>query len=132
MPVVRTSIRPLGEGNRPDWCQVTSAGIFGVGTRDGRFDCHYHDFHEYWLIFKGKAKIRSEGKEYYVQPGDIVCTHAGEEHDVLEVYEDLAAFWFEDPCPPGGRIGHLHRDPEKAKGHPVPARPLPPDFPKGA
>lgn len=129
MPVVRTSEKPLQEGNRPEWCQVTSAGIFRVSTQRGWFDCHYHDFPEYWLVFKGKAKVMSEGREYYVKPGDIVCTNAGDEHDVLEVYEDLEAFWFEDPCPEGGRKGHLHRDAEKAKGHPVPAKPVPMDFP---
>jgi len=129
MPVVRTCEEPLHCGNRPAWCQVTSAGIFRVARDGGRFDCHYHDFNEYWLVFGGKAKVRSEGREYYVKPGDIVCTQAGEEHDVLEVYEDLAAFWFEDPCPEGGREGHLHRSPEKANGHPVAALPIPPDFP---
>ena len=128
MPIIRTSEQPLSRDNRPDWCQVTSAGIFRVPRRGGRFDCHYHDFNEYWLIFQGKAKVRSEGREYYVRPGDIVCTQAGEEHDVIEVYEDLSAFWFEDPCPPGGREGHLHRDPEKAKGHPVAGLPVPEDF----
>jgi mannose-6-phosphate isomerase-like protein (cupin superfamily) len=129
MPVIRTSQEPLHRGHRPEWCHVTSAGVFRVPRAGGRFDCHYHDFHEYWLVFQGKAKIRSEGREYYVCPGDIVCTQAGEEHDVLEVYEDLAAFWFEEPCPPGGREGHLHRDPGKAAGHPVAAAPLPDDFP---
>jgi mannose-6-phosphate isomerase-like protein (cupin superfamily) len=116
-------------GHRPEWSEVTSAGIFRVPREGGRFDCHYHDCNEYWLIFQGKARIRSEGTEYYVRRGDIVCTRAGDEHDVLEVYEDLEAFWFEDATPPGGRIGHLHRDAEKAKGHEVPARPLPADFP---
>ena len=129
MPVVRTSERPLGRGNRPEWCGVTSAGVFRVPREGGRFDCHYHDFHEYWLVFEGKAKIRSEGVEYYVRPGDIVCTAAGEEHDMIEIYEDVAAFWFEDPCPPGGREGHLHRDSEKAKGHAVASMRLPDDFP---
>jgi mannose-6-phosphate isomerase-like protein (cupin superfamily) len=128
MPVIHTSKQPLRRGNRPEWCQVTSAGIFRVPREGGRFDCHYHDFNEYWLIFQGKARVKSEGQVYYVGPGDIVCTRAGEEHDVLEVYEDLGAFWFEDPCPPGGREGHLHRDAEKAEGHPVAALPLPEDF----
>lgn len=73
--------------------------------------------------------ILSEGKTYFVKTGDIVCTKAGDEHDVLEVYEDFEAFWFEDPCPPNGSVGHLHRDGEKAKGHTVPAKPLPTDFP---
>ncbi|MEM7132529.1 MAG: cupin domain-containing protein [Chloroflexota bacterium] len=129
MPVIRTSEKRMGKGNRPEWSGVTSAGIFRVPTEGGRMDCHYHDCNEYWLIFNGKAKIRSEGKEYYVKPGDIVCTEAGDEHDILEVYEDLEAFWFEDATPEGGRIGHLHKDEEKAKGHPVPALPLPKDFP---
>jgi len=108
----------LGSGNRPDWCDVTSAGIFKV-PRDGRFDCHYHDFEEYWLIFNGRAKIMSEDKMYIVEKGDIVCTAAGDEHDVIEVYEDLEGFWFEGPCPPGRRVGHLHKSPELAAGHVV-------------
>jgi mannose-6-phosphate isomerase-like protein (cupin superfamily) len=129
MPVIRTSEKPLGADNRPEWCDVTSAGIFWVSTQGGRFDCHYHDFEEYWLIYKGKAKVRTEGREFYVMKGDIVCTQAGDEHDVIEVYEDLEAFWFEGALPPGGRVGHLHRNEEKAKGHPVPALPLPENFP---
>lgn len=74
MPVVRTSEKPLQEGNRPDWCQVTSAGVFRVSTQRGWFDCHYHDFPEYWLIFKGKAKVMSEGKEYYVFSQDALAS----------------------------------------------------------
>lgn len=130
MPVIRTSAKHMSQDNRPAWCGVTSAGIFGVSTAKGRFDNHYHDCHEYWLVFKGKAKVATEGQEFYVKPGDIVCTEAGQEHDVLEVYEDLEAFWFEDATPAGGRIGHLHRDAEKAKGHAVPCLPLPKDFPQ--
>lgn len=128
MPVIRTRDKAMGGKNRPEWSRVTSAGIFRVSTDGGRFDCHFHDCHEYWLIFKGKAKVLSEGQAYYVRPGDIVCTKAGDEHDVLEVYEDLEAFWFEDATPEGGRIGHLHRDEMKAKGHPVPAKAIPEDF----
>jgi uncharacterized protein YjlB len=120
----------MGPGNRPDWSTVTSAGVFRVPTVNGRFDRHYHDCHEYWLVFKGKAKVMSEGREHYVKPGDIVCTRAGDQHDVLEVYEDLEAFWFEDATPAGGRTGHLRTDREKAEGHAVPAKPLPGDFPQ--
>ena len=129
MPVIRTSDQPLEAGNRPEWCAVTSAGIFRLPAKSGSFDIHYHDCHEYWLIYKGKAKVMSEGKEFYVKPGDIVCTKAGDEHDIVEVYEELEGFWFEDATPPGGRIGHLHLTPEKAKGHAVPCRRLPKDFP---
>ena len=129
MPVVRTSEKPLAEGNRPQWCGMTSAGIFRVLVDGGQFDCHFHDCHEYWLVFRGKARVMTEGETFYVRPGDIVCTKAGDEHDVIEVYEDLEAFWFEDVTPAGGRTGHLHRDDEKAKGHAAKALPVPEDFP---
>lgn len=122
MPVVRGA---MNAENRPEWCKVTSAGIFWVSAEGGRFDNHYHDCNEYWLIFKGKAKVKSEGVEYLVKPGDIVCTKAGDEHDVIEVYEDLQAFWFEDETPPGGRVGHLHRTEQDAEGHDVPLRECP-------
>lgn len=129
MPLIRTSESEMGPGNRPAWSSVTSAGGFRVPTEGGWFDRHYHDCHEYWLIFKGSAKVLSEGQEYYVKAGDIVCTRAGDEHDVLEVYADLEAFWFEDATPPGGRTGHLHKTPSLARGHPVPHKPPPEDFP---
>jgi uncharacterized protein YjlB len=118
--------------NRPEWSGVTSAGVFRVPFANGRFDCHYHDCHEYWLVFRGKARVMTEGRAFYVKPGDIVCTKAGDEHDILEVYEDLEAFWFEDVTPAGGRVGHLHRDAEKALGHAVPGLPVPEDFPQCA
>jgi mannose-6-phosphate isomerase-like protein (cupin superfamily) len=119
MPVVRTTQGVLDERTRPDWCRVTAAGVFEVPADGGRFDRHYHDCDEYWLVFAGAAKIMTENVEYVVGPGDIVCTKAGDEHDVIQVYEDLKAFFFEDPLPPGGRAGHLHRSPELAQGHPV-------------
>jgi len=129
MPIIRTSEKAMASDNRPGWSGVTSAGIFQVPVENGRFDCHYHDCNEYWLIFRGKAKVMTEGVTAYVKPGDIVCTKAGDEHDVIEVYEDMEAFWFEDATPEGGRVGHLYRDADKAEGHLVPARPVPEDFP---
>ena len=134
MPIVRTTrTRGMGAGNRPDWCQV-NAGPFRVhrtaeGSASRPFDCHYHDRHEYWIILRGKAKVMSEGIEYYVRAGDIVCTKAGDEHDLLEVYEDLEAVYVEEPGPPDGIDGHLHRDAVAAKGHEVLFLPLPADFP---
>ncbi len=130
MPVIRTTEKKMGQDNRPDWCGVTNAGIFRVPNENGRADAHYHDCNEYWLVFRGKAKIMTEGETFYVKPGDIVCTKAGDEHDILVVYETLEAFYFEDATPEGGSVGHLHRDAEKAKGHPVPNLPIPKDFPQ--
>lgn len=130
MPVISTRRQAMCDGNRPDWCRVTAAGMFRL-LGSGRFDRHFHDCNEYWLITRGKAKVFSEGQPYYVRAGDILCTRAGDEHDILEIYEPLEGFYFEDATPPGGRTGHLHRTPADAKGHDVPMLPVPADFPTG-
>ena len=129
MPIIRTSKGHLTQTNRPKWCGATAAGIFRVPEVGGRFDRHFHDCDEFWLIFKGKAKVLSEGVEYFVHKGDIIFTRARDEHDVLEVYEEFEAFYFEAATPEGGRTGHLHRAPELAEGHAVPHLPVPNDFP---
>ncbi|MGH2539494.1 MAG: cupin domain-containing protein [Actinomycetota bacterium] len=114
-----TVVRTLSPESRPEWSDVTSAGTFRVEP-NGRFDLHYHDCDEYWLVFSGRASVLVGSQTYTVGPGDIVCTPTGTEHDVVGVSETLEAFWFEATTPPGGRIGHLHRTPEAAKGHEVP------------
>ena len=114
-----TVVRRLSPDARPEWSDVTSAGTFRVEP-NGRFDRHFHDCDEYWLVFSGRASVLVGSQTYTVGPGDIVCTPTGTEHDLVGVYETLEAFWFESTTPPGGRIGHLHRTPEAAKGHEVP------------
>jgi mannose-6-phosphate isomerase-like protein (cupin superfamily) len=119
----------FGPHTRLDWCEVAAIGRFTVPVAGGRFDRHHHDDHEIWFIAAGKAKILTDGTEQYVQAGDIVLTRAGDDHDVVEVYEDLRGFFTETGHPGGGRTGHLHASAVEAAGHPVPAAPLPADFP---
>jgi mannose-6-phosphate isomerase-like protein (cupin superfamily) len=97
----------------------------------GEHDCHYHEYNELYLISRGMAKILNAGRDHYVRERDIVCIKAGDEHDILEVYgdEDFELFWVYEPSPDRARLGHLHRTPEKAQPHPVPAKPIPRDFP---
>jgi mannose-6-phosphate isomerase-like protein (cupin superfamily) len=131
MTVIRGTEQALTAGNKPEWCQIQLAGFFQLAKEGGEHDCHYHDYNELYLICRGRAKIMNDGQEHYVKPGDIVCIKAGAEHDILEVYgdDDFQLFWLYEPGPPAGRFGHLHRSPDKARGHPVPAKPIPPDFP---
>lgn len=119
MPVISVRDEKMSGDRRPSWSEVTSAGIFRVPREGGRFDRHYHDCNEYWLVYRGRARVLSEGIEHDVGPGDIVCTEAGEEHDVLAVAEDLEAFFWEDALPSAGRRGHLHRTAEAKAGHAV-------------
>ena len=115
-----TIVQRLSPEARPSWSDVTSAGIFRVEP-NGRFDRHYHDCDEYWLVFSGRARVLVGDRPYTVGPGDIVCTPTGTENDVVADAETLEAFWFEAATLPGGRIGHLHRTEEDARGHDVPA-----------
>jgi mannose-6-phosphate isomerase-like protein (cupin superfamily) len=95
----------------------------------GEHDLHYHDANELYLVADGKAKILNGGVEHYIKQGDIVCIKAGDEHDILEIYdnEDLTLFWLYEPG--AETFGHLHRTPGSDQSHPVPAKPLPRDFP---
>src|SRR4249920_951672 len=75
-------VRSLSPDARPAWCDVTSAGVFRVEP-NGRFDRHYHDCDEYWLVFSGRARVLVGSQIYEVSRGDIVCTPTGTEHDVV-------------------------------------------------
>jgi mannose-6-phosphate isomerase-like protein (cupin superfamily) len=113
-------VRGLSVDARPPWSDVTSAGTFRVEP-GGRFDRHFHDCDEYWLLFHGRGRAVVGDRTYEVGPGDIVCTPTGTLHDIAGVYETLEGFWFEGPTPEGGRVGHLHQTDEDAAGHEVAA-----------
>lgn len=123
MTLIRTAHGGTWSRDRPAWSDLTAAGPFGVPAAGGRFDRHHHDCDEYWLIITGRATVTSGPHTYLVGPGDLLCTPAGEEHDIVEIYGELTGFFFEGPLSPGGRPGHLHRDPAQATGHDVPCRP---------
>jgi mannose-6-phosphate isomerase-like protein (cupin superfamily) len=101
MPVMR------GMAERPEWVRWSS---FGVGTLDyaSQLERHFHDADEYWLVYQGLALVLSEGREYELGPGDILCTRMGDEHDVLEVLEaPFGCFFIEDELRGRKRPGHL-------------------------
>lgn len=111
-------LKRIEGAQRPPWSDVTSAGTFLVdGSKP--FDRHHHDCDEYWFIVRGRAVIEIDDERHTVEPGDIVCTERGREHDFLQVLEPVQGFWFEGRLVPGGRAGHLHRSPEQAAGHPL-------------
>jgi mannose-6-phosphate isomerase-like protein (cupin superfamily) len=128
MNVVRVGERRLAADNRPPWCEVVGCGVFRIRP-DAMFDRHFHDSPEYWLFYEGKGKVGVGDQTYHVQAGDVVCTPAGAAHDIIEIYEELEGFFFEEKLPPDGVIGHQHEDASDGEGHPVPLRPLPDDFP---
>ncbi len=102
MPVVRKT------PDKPDWLRWSGFGIGVINTAD-QIEPHFHDADEYWFVFEGRARVRSEGQEYEIGPGDILVTKMGEEHDILEILAaPLKSFWVEDQLCGRKRPGHLH------------------------
>lgn len=114
----------LGPDNRPAASWVSSAGMFVIRD-DGtaRFDRHYHDFEEFWLVAAGHGIITVGGADHGVGPGDIIRTPPYVEHDIIAVTDELRVFWLSGPLPPGSAGAHLHHDPADAAMHPVPHHP---------
>ncbi len=102
MPVIRRT------SDKPDWLQWSGFGI-GVIEFADKFEPHFHDAHEYWFVFEGRARVKSEGQEFEIGPGDILVTKMGDEHDILKILEaPLKSFWVEDEVMGRMRPGHLH------------------------
>jgi mannose-6-phosphate isomerase-like protein (cupin superfamily) len=72
-------------------------------------ELHFHDCDEFFIIIHGRMRVRTEGREYVVGPGDVVATRMGDEHEIIEVLEDTRYFWFEAQLRGKKRHGHLHR-----------------------
>lgn len=75
--------------------------------RHTRFDAHYHDCDEFWILIDGEAVAVSEGTFYHVGPGDCVITGAGDHHDFADVGIAGRAVFFETRLIGQKRRGHL-------------------------
>jgi mannose-6-phosphate isomerase-like protein (cupin superfamily) len=104
------------------WEDETGAsGLFSVETAaqpaDGgdpvtypkatRFDNHFHDCDEYWIIWEGSGVAVSEGRHYEVKAGDCVATGMGHHHDFPQVSQPVRAVYFETTLEGAKRRGHL-------------------------
>ena len=104
MPVVRHK----SLDDKPDWLKASSFGMFRV-PKGGEVELHYHDADEIWYVVEGRARVVSEGVEYEIGPGDLLCTGMGDEHGTLAVHEELLGFFLETELEGLKRSGHLHR-----------------------
>lgn len=102
----------------PPWSALSAAGWFRLSAAGYRFDRHFHDCAEYWAITEGRAQVAVGGDLFDVGPGDLVCTPAATEHDVVATYTDeLVLLFIEEAVPAGGTAGHQHRNPAGAWHH---------------
>ena len=105
MPVVKRG----DTDSKPDRVSLSSYGVFTL-KKGQNIELHYHDCNECWLIIDGRARIVTEGVEYDVGPSDLVCTKMGDEHTILEIYnEEFRGIYLEDELNGKKRKGHLHR-----------------------
>ena len=104
MPIIRRK-----NANEPG-DEVTAWGLarFKAGER-GVTERHYHDCDEYVFMIDGRMRMRSEGIDYVVEPGDVLVTRMGDEHEIVEILEDTTYFWLETALRGEKRSGHLHR-----------------------
>lgn len=101
--------------------EVGGAGVFGVDSSEEpdevgdhvnypkhtRFDRHYHDCDEYWILVRGSGTVSTEDRLYEVGPGDCVATRMGHHHDFPLVDEPVLAVFFETSLRGQKRLGHL-------------------------
>jgi mannose-6-phosphate isomerase-like protein (cupin superfamily) len=76
-------------------------------AKETRFDSHYHDCDEYWIVFEGRGVAVSEGRSYEVGPGDCIATGMGHHHDFPQAFEPVRAVYFETTMEGQKRRGHL-------------------------
>lgn len=101
--------------------EVGGAGVFRVEMSDEpdemgdpvtypkhtKFDRHYHDCDEYWIVIRGAGTVSSEDILYEVGPGECVATRMGHHHDFPLVDEHVLAVFFETTLRGQKRLGHL-------------------------
>ena len=81
---------------------------FGAGAKNIT-ELHYHDCDEFIFMIEGRCVFKSEGIVYTLEPGDLLVTRMGDEHELLEILEDTVYFWAETELRGQKRTGHLIR-----------------------
>lgn len=94
-----------------DWKDVNIVAIFHF-NEDRPLELHYHDFVEYWFIFRGHfvAQLAGEGTEVAFTPGVMLATRPGHEHGIADPGEVVEGVGFSTTVVGKKRPGHLHRD----------------------
>src|SRR4051794_21807863 len=116
----------ITDSERPWWADIGSTGNFraipetdhepgddaeGLVWVMGRFDPHHHEADEYWLIHKGRGRIKMDDSVHEFKAGDIICIERGATHDIVGLYETVEGFWF-IPSAAAGALPHLWKTPE--------------------
>ncbi len=85
---------------------------------------HFHDCQEYWFILDGKGSARVGEIEEQVEPGDVVLTPTGTEHQFTAV-TDASVLWCYGELKGQQRLGHLQSDQDEPSTAAEPTIPTP-------
>ncbi len=101
---------PTNINKAPEWVDISAFGVAHLDKGDS-VELHYHDAEEYWFVVDGKARVSTEGTTSVVKKGDVVCTKMGDEHQIIEVFDEgLTMVFVESRLKGKKRPGHLHRE----------------------
>lgn len=92
-----------------DWTDVNVVAIFQFRP-ERPLELHYHDFVEYWFVFRGHFTAQLDDDEQDFRPGLLLATQPGHEHGIAEPPEVVEGVGFSTTMVGKKRQGHLHRD----------------------
>jgi quercetin dioxygenase-like cupin family protein len=92
-----------------DWTDVNVVAIFQFRP-ERPLELHYHDFAEYWFVFRGHFTAQLDGEEAEFTPGLLLATAPGHEHGIAAPTEVVEGVGFSTTVVGRKRPGHLHRD----------------------
>jgi len=105
-------VRIYDQTEQPSWrCGHWNGSPLEIGTGIPRHILpgeayHYHDYHEYYVVLHGQARLLVEGTDVPVEAGDIVMIAPGERHRVSWVDPDTGVQWIviKERSTPDGKI----------------------------
>ncbi|GIX08072.1 MAG: hypothetical protein KatS3mg115_2475 [Candidatus Poribacteria bacterium] len=106
MPIIKAQEKRQREAETP----LSGWGVFIVRPDQAPSDLHFHDCDEYWLIVRGRARVRCGDEEQVMERGDLLYARIGELHQVVEVLseEPFEGVYLEAELRGQRRRGHLH------------------------
>lgn len=91
------------------WKDVNVVAIFQFRP-DRPLEFHYHDFVEYWFIFRGHFVAQYDDGEFPMAPPMMLATPPNHEHGIAFPPETVEGVGFSTTVVGKKRPGHLHRD----------------------
>ncbi|TCU31331.1 cupin domain-containing protein [Rhizobium azibense] len=72
-----------------------------------KFDSHYHDCDEYWVILEGAGTVVVGSRSFEVKVGDCIAIGMGHHHDLPQIWANVKGAYFETTLEGKKRFGHL-------------------------